>query len=231
VVKKKNQILHLPKIKALHNPQQVIKVDNIIISFYSNCKKGKQVEPSAPEMNSNMFGNMQIKAKPVGGTKPKGFDPFNLGAPNKSGQTNFPGEGGPFGKNEQIPMSGSGHGSLTRIEGDETPTSMTEGLGEPKKVSAFGFMQKQPIKIQTNQPQGLSFVTNADPSPQRMYEGEPANFNEYGEKRPSLTSLASEPVNTGAQKGPGSAFSFIKKVINDDFLYVKICIEDKCHRK
>ena len=163
-----------------------------------------------------MFGSMQIKAKPVVGTKPKGFDPFGLGGLGKPGQPqNFSGESGGLGKFEREGSNLSGQGSLNRIEGEETPTSFNE---EPKKVSAFGFLQKQPIKIQTNQPQGLSFVSNADPSSQiinRNYEGDISdsrNVQDYNEKPPSMTSFSSEPVNTGPQKGPGSAFSFIKKV-------------------
>lgn len=88
----------------------------------------------------------------------------------------------------------------------------------PRK-SAFGFIQKKPIKPQQTEPSPrnqLSFVTNGTSIPQftdnpeTEYNPEAQSAVNFSDRSPSLTSQASEPINTGA--GKTSAFSFIKKV-------------------
>ena len=114
---------------------------------------------------------------------------------------------------------------MGRIDDDEQPKPTDESLtSEPPKKSAFGFIQKKPIKPQQSDPSPsnqLSFVTNGTSVPQIPQYNDTENESNPGEiqsavnfsdRRPSESSNASEPVSTGGPFGKTSAFSFIKKV-------------------
>ena len=141
----------------------------------------------------------------------------------------------------------SGHGSLNKIEDDETTLQAnTEVPAEPKKKSAFGFISKQPIKPQTNEAkpnQGLSFVSNTNVGRTDFYDASQGNNSglttenydheshqenqsatNFAERRQSLSSNASEPVNTGPPKP--TAFGFISKKVSTK-LYLSFNILQK----
>jgi len=114
---------------------------------------------------------------------------------------------------------------LGKIDDYEQQNVTEENISsEPPKKSAFGFIQKKPIKPQQTDPSPsnqLSFVTNGTSMPQiSQYNDNPdseTNPTEIqsavniSDRRPSLSSNASEPVSTGGPFGKTSAFSFIKK--------------------
>lgn len=171
--------------------------------------------------DNNFFGNMQVKSKPApgaGATKPKAFDPFNIGGASanrpSTGGPNFAGFAASENKNTITSQK-----SLSGIEDEEQQKPLDESMSSdaPRK-SAFGFIQKKPIKPQQTEPSPrnqLSFVTNGTSMPQftdnpeTEYNPEVQSAVNFSDRSPSLTSQASEPVNTGA--GKTSAFSFIKK--------------------
>jgi len=175
------------------------------------------------------FGNLQVKNKPAPGAGPsktKSFDPFNLGGTPanrpSTGGPNFAGFAQSSGENQNISTTQT---SLGKIDDYEQQNVTEENISsEPPKKSAFGFIQKKPIKPQQTDPSPsnqLSFVTNGTSMPQiSQYNDNPdseTNPTEIqsavniSDRRPSLSSNASEPVSTGGPFGKTSAFSFIKK--------------------
>lgn len=118
--------------------------------------------------------------------------------------------------------------SLSGIDNEEQQIPMDESISSdaPRK-SAFGFIQKKPIKPQQTEPSPrnqLSFVTNGTSMPQFSQDNPESEYNpeaqsamNLSDRSPSLSSHVSEPANTGP--GKSSAFSFIKKV-NEELLYL-----------
>lgn len=160
-----------------------------------------------------MFGGfVQVKRKPSGSVnKPKGFDPFAMGT-SKTATTEPQGMTGQNYDQQGDNRSLSGHGSLSQLDDENTPKAGGDSLPDVGKKSAFGFIQKKPIKQPEPQAsQNLSFVSNVNATRPEQSEFESnADGNSILERGTSMSSNDPEPANPPSTKG--SAFGFIKKV-------------------
>lgn len=104
-----------------------------------------------------------------------------------------------------------------------TPSSNQEIAPETSKKSAFGFIKKGPMKPSGNDTQPTSFAANTETNQNSFYgnqtftsENPETEFNTdapsmISERKQSLSSNASEPVNVGKS----SAFGFLNKKVNN----------------